>query len=215
MNKRGKTKRYSINYELVYGKKIKSRPRMKLRKPKLMMNGHTNEMFTPDYAINPLLPYLDKSKVIWDCAYGEGHLAKHFRDLGFKVIGNTKLDFINDDYNFIECDIIITNPPYSIKDKFLERCYYWNKPFALLMPLTALEGQKRGKLYKENGIQLLIPNRRINFITPNKGKSSWFQTAWFCYRLDLPQDLMFVELKTGGVFTQAPQDKTEVQPPNK
>ncbi len=63
------------------------------------------------------------------------------------------------------------------------------------MPLTTLEGKKRGELYRQYGIQLLIPNKRINFITPSgEGSGSWFQTAWFTWKLNLPKDLMFVDL---------------------
>lgn len=167
--------------------------KLQSKKPVLLNNGHTDEIYTPSYAINPLLPYLDKTKVIWDCAYGTGKLAEHFMSKGFSVVGNENQDFL--DCDIPECDYIITNPPYSKKEEFIKRCYQINKPFALLMPLTALEGQKRGKMYKDNGIQIIIPNKRINFITPNGGKSSWFATAWFCYKLNLPKDLMFVELK--------------------
>ena len=63
-----------------------------------------------------------------------------------------------------------------------------------MLPLTTLEGIKRGKMFRENHIQIIIPNRRINFEIPSGKKSSWFATAWFCYKFNLPQDLMFVEL---------------------
>jgi len=164
---------------------------VKTKKPILLMNGHTDEIYTPDYAINPLLPYLKKKWIIWDSAFGSGKLAEHFTKKGFKVVGEDSLNFFDEN---LECDVIITNPPYSKKEEFIERCYHLNKPFALLMPLTALEGKKRGELYRRNGIQLIIPNKRINFITPNGGKSSWFATAWFCYGLNLPKDLLFIEL---------------------
>ena len=170
---------------------------MKTKKPILMNQGHTNEIYTPEYAINPLIPFLNKYKIIWDCAYGKGHLAKAFNKKGFKCIGREELDFLNDgEYSeeWNKSEIMITNPPYSIKDKFLEKAYSLGKPFAFLMPLTALEGIKRGDLYNKFGIQLIIPNRRIDFITPNGGKSAWFQVAWFCYKLNLPKDLMFIKL---------------------
>ncbi len=166
---------------------------MVTKKPKLLMGGHTDEMFTPDYALNPLIPYLKKKWIIWECAYGKGALAKHFSNRGYKTIGNGE-DFLK---TTKKCDVIITNPPYSLKERFLERAYFIKKPFAFLLPLTALEGIKRGAMYKRYGIQLIIPNRRINFITPNGGKSSWFATAWFTYGLNLPKDLMFVELTRG------------------
>lgn len=151
-----------------------------------------DEAFTTKYAIYPLIPYLKKDCKIWECAKGSGELIKHFQEEGFIVEGGD--NFMEDN---IEADVIITNPPYSLKEEFLERAFQIGKPFAFLLPLTALEGIKRGKLFAENGIQLIIPNRRINFMIPSGKKSAWFQTAWFTWKLNLPKDLMFVELNTG------------------
>lgn len=167
---------------------------MTTKKPKLMMNGHTDEIYTPKYALNPLLPYLKDEWKIWECAWGKGAIASHLGFYGYKVVGCEENDFLKDD-DLPNFDVLVTNPPYSKKDKFLKRAYELNKPFAFLMPLTTLEGIKRGDLFKKYGLQLIIPNRRINFITPNKGSSSWFATAWFTWKLNLPKDIMFVELK--------------------
>lgn len=74
--------------------------------------------------------------------------------------------------------MIITNPPYSLKNEFLERCYEYNKSFMLLLPLTALEGKQRNELYKKYGIELIVLDKRINFM---KNKNNvWFNTSWFC-----------------------------------
>ena len=59
---------------------------MSSKKTKLLMNGHTDEIYTPAYALNPLIPYLNKSWVVWECAYGKGALAKHLKIKGFKVV---------------------------------------------------------------------------------------------------------------------------------
>lgn len=167
---------------------------MGTKKLKIQMNGRSDEFGTPKYAINPLLPFLNKKDIIWECAWGKGSLAKHLEEKGFKVVGDSR-DFINGE-KINDCDILITNPPYSLKDEFLAIAFALKKPFAFLMPLTALEGLKRGKLFMEHGIQLIIPNRRINFETPSgKGGGAWFQTAWFCWKMNLPKDLNFVELK--------------------
>ncbi len=174
---------------------------MKTKKPKLMMQGHTDEIFTPEYAIKPILPFLKKDQMIWECAWGGGSLAKHFNKFGFNVVGLPDYDFLKEKSETIaKFDIIITNPPYSKKDEFLKKAFEIGKPFAFLLPLTALEGIKRGGLYNKYGIQLIVPNRRINFIMPNKQGGAWFQTAWFCYKMNLPNDLNFVELirDTGG-----------------
>ena len=162
-----------------------------MKKLKIQMGGRTDEFFTPKYALNPLLPYLKKEWKIWECAWGTGALAKHLKEKGFNVL-DEDVDFLDFD---LDCDVLITNPPYSKKLEFLRRAFEIGKPFAFLMPLTTLEGIKRGKLFGDNGIQLIIPNRRINFITPSgKGSGAWFQTAWFCWKLNLPKELNFVEL---------------------
>jgi len=164
---------------------------MNTKKPKLMMNGHTDEIYTPTYALNPLIPYLKKDWIIWECAYGSGSLAKGLKDKGFEVIGKGE-NFFKTEKN---CDCIITNPPYSLKGQFIKRAFELKKPFAFLLPLTTLEGKFRGKIFRENKIQIIIPNSRINFITPNGGKSSWFATAWFCGNMNLENDLNFVILR--------------------
>jgi len=172
---------------------------MKSKKPKLMMGGHTDEIYTPKEAVMYLIPFLNKEDLIWDCAFGTGKLKEYFEEEGFKVIGNKDIDFLKDGQHTKEfgmMDLIITNPPYSIKDKFLEKALKLGFPFAFLMPITALGGQKRIKLFHQFGIQLVIPDKRINYITPNHGKSAWFHSVWFCHRMNLPRDLNFVKLPT-------------------
>ncbi len=155
-----------------------------------------DECYTPEYAINPLLPYLEKDMVIWDCAFGTGRLAEHFNKHGFKVVGDYR-DFITG-LEVGGIDIIITNPPYSLKDQFLKRAFEIGKPFAFLLPLTTLEGIKRSEMFRDKNIQMLIPNRRINFEIPSGKKSAWFATAWFCWKMNLPNQLNFVEIKNGN-----------------
>ena len=156
-----------------------------------------NDFQTPAYAIKPLLSLIKKNHVIWECSVGEGNLTNAFTDNGYVVFSSDikknkfgpAVDFLDNstvDARVFTC--IVTNPPYlprGIKDKFLEQCYWWyenyNKPFALLMPLSALEGKKRQAMYKRYGLHLILMNKRINYITPNKreGTTSWFASAWF------------------------------------
>lgn len=157
--------------------------------------GHSDEFMTPHYAVDILTPYLNPEWVIIECAWGKGDMAKALKERGFQVIGYKAFNFFKDTPTD-SYDIIVTNPPYSSKNLFLQRAYEIEKPFAFLLPLTALEGKFRGSLYRKYGIQLIIPNKRINFITPSgKGSGAWFQVAWFCWGLDLPQQLNFVEAR--------------------
>ena len=153
-----------------------------------------DELYTPREAIDPILKYLDKNKIYWECTdFGDSNITKVLKENGFKVISTNKeqLDFLVDEANF-EFDVIITNPPYSLKNEFLKKCYEYKKPFLLLLPITALEGKQRSKLYKENGLEIIVLDKRINFMK-NK-KNVWFNTSWFCNKV-CKKELNFEKLE--------------------
>ena len=158
--------------------------------------GAPDDFQTPPEALAPLLPYLRKDWVIWEPAQGKGYLTNALRALGYDVIGSdiiTGQDFLvwKPDRDF---DVIVTNPPYSLRYEFIKRAYEFGKPWAMLMTLTTLEG-KRQELFRRYGIELLLLDKRINFETPTgKGSGSWFPVAWFCWKL-LPQPIIFGEVR--------------------
>jgi hypothetical protein len=72
-------------------------------------------------------------------------------------------DFIEGQFRL--CDYIITNPPFSIKDKVIQKVYEYGLKSVLVMPLDALGGVKRHSMYKEYGYpSVYIPSRRISYI---------------------------------------------------
>ena len=157
-----------------------------------MQKAKFDEIYTPVYAIIPLLQYIPKNITVWECCdYGKSEITRVLREHGCKVISSGKEE------NFFEYkpkedfDMIITNPPYSLKDDFLQKCYEWNKPFCLLLPITALEGKKRGEMFRKYGIEVLVLDGRVQFMEKN---GNWFNTSWFCYKT-LPSKLIFKELK--------------------
>lgn len=96
-------------------------------KQALVKSSINDEIYTPDYAIYPILKYLNKSWIYWECTdYGNSNITKVLKDNGFKVISTNKedFDFLVDNATF-EFDCIITNPPYSLKDDFLKRAYIY------------------------------------------------------------------------------------------
>ena len=171
--------------------------KMQSKKQPPMRIGGPDDYQTPPYAIYPLLPYINKNWIIWESAQGEGNLFREFKKLGYTVFGTDIIegkDFLSYNPPF-HYDFIITNPPYSIKQDFLRRCYELKKPFALLLPLTTFETAKRQELFKKYGLQVLFFDKRINFKTPNgNGSGSWFSTAWFTWGLNLPSDMVFTKL---------------------
>jgi hypothetical protein len=154
-----------------------------MNKIHLMGKNHWDDYDTPKYAFDMLLEYIPKGSIIFECAVGKGKLKRIMEDAGFIVVSSK--DFFND--NNYKYDIVITNPPFSLKDEFIKKCYELNKPFALLLPITAIEGKVRQALYKKYGIEILLPNNRIQYM--NK-KGVWFYSAWFCWKL-LPKQIVF------------------------
>jgi hypothetical protein len=160
-----------------------------------LKQGSSNDFQTPERALKPLLPFLNKDWLIWECACGRNNLVNGLNEEGFLTQGTDILsghDFLS--WKPEKFDCIITNPPFSLKDKFLERAYELGKPFAFLLPLTTFEGKVRQALFKMYGLQVIFFNKRINFETPSgKQGGSWFMTAWFTNGLNLPKEMNFVD----------------------
>lgn len=158
-----------------------------------------NELYTPYYAVDPIIKYLPKDKVIW-CPFDKEWSAFSvlLKEYGYEVITshiNEGKDFFT--YEPEKWDIIVSNPPFSIKDKILKRLYSFNKSFAVLLPLNFLQGKTRYEYFKQ-GVQLLTFDARINFHKQDSMdvtvKGSPFATAYFCRDL-LPKDLIVEKLE--------------------
>jgi hypothetical protein len=161
-------------------------------------NDRHDHFDTPSYAVTPLLPYINPKWTVWEPTdtTGKSRITKVLQKHGCRVIStsNDKLDFLRTKPTF-HYDCIVTNPPYSNKNDFISRCTELfesnHKPWAMLLPLSALEGIERGKIFRTMGIdfRLLVFDRRVEFT----GGSVWFNTSWFCGGL-LPNQLIFAEL---------------------
>jgi hypothetical protein len=159
----------------------------------------SDEYYTPKLAVSPLLPYLaDKKYTIW-CPFDDetSEYVQCFKEQEHNVIAT----HIDSGQNFFtyepeeEYDIIISNPPFSLKDDILKRLNELNKPYAILLPLPTLQGQKRFP-YLENS-QALIFDKRINFYTDTAhtqmAKGVAFASIYICKNF-LPKDLIFTKL---------------------
>src|SRR5262245_55307744 len=132
-----------------------------------LKTGSPDDFQTPPEALRPLFPYLKRNWLIWEPACGKGYLVRELKRRGYKTIASDILsgqDFLLEER---KCDAIITNPPFKYKQEFLERCYHLGRPFAPLLPLTTFETAKRQRLFRENGVEVIFFDKRINFERPN------------------------------------------------
>jgi len=98
----------------------------------------------------------------------------------------------------MECDYIISNPPYSKKTEVLERLFELNIPFAMLIGVVGLfESQKRFEMFRDNDFEIMYMNRRVDYfksfdeIKPSKNPP--FSSVYICKDV-LPQQIVFEEI---------------------
>lgn len=148
---------------------------------------------TPKYVWEDIAPYVNKELVIYEPFYCSGESGKFLNEIGFKNVIHEDVDFFTNSFKF---DMIISNPPYSNLKKILMRVVTIDKPFMLLMPITLLSKQYFKKVFAGKKVQLLIPKKRIHFSNiecKSTGTSkSYFDTCFFCYGIDLPNDITFL-----------------------
>lgn len=108
---------------------------------------------------------------------------KVLSEAGYRVITSHIDDGM--DYFTYEPDnwtVMVSNPPFSKKDEVLERAYSLGKPFALLLPINAIQGRRRFDIY-QNRLQLLCFDQRIGYISPSMicpSEATPFASAYFC-----------------------------------
>ncbi|EAE0845938.1 sugar-phosphate nucleotidyltransferase [Listeria monocytogenes] len=86
------------------------------------------------------------------------------------------------------CDLMISNPPFSEQNRIIEHSFQLIdekkiKSFALLLPLSTLETEKRASIFEQyrDKIAILIFKKRIKFL----GHKTSFNRGccWVCYNI--------------------------------
>lgn len=131
---------------------------------------------TPAEVTISLLKFLNlpKDVVIWEPACGENDMVNVMSEAGYEVSG-TDLKYGDDFLNvpLINCDWIITNPPFSLAEKFIERCIHHKKPFALLLKSQFWHSKRRKYIFDNFTPNYILPlTWRPNFLFKKREKAS-------------------------------------------
>ena len=170
-------------------------------------NSGNDEFYTPFYAIEPLLKYIPAGKSIW-CPFDtdESLIVKAFKDKGFKVSAT----HIQDGHDFFttepQGEIIISNPPYSLKGEVFQRLFDLGLPFAMLVGVVGLfESQKRFNMFKENDFEIMWMNKRIayfkSYTEQKPSLNPPFSSIWLTKGI----------LPKGNVFETVPKETYAIQ----
>ncbi len=162
------------------------------------MTTTSDDYQSPPEVIQPLLAHLKKEWTIWEPAAGKGNLVNAFHEIGFKVVASdimTGEDFLTWEPEAWDC--AVTNPPYSIKNEFLERAFHLGKPFAFLLPIDVLGTKKRQELFDKHELEIVCLGGRTKFEPPVGGAASPnFEVAWFTHGLQIGKQITFAERPT-------------------
>lgn len=156
-----------------------------------------DDYMTPKSAWESISHLIPKDKVIWEPFYGDGQSGQILRELGLNVIHNDE-DFFENNRG----DIVVSNPPFTLNQKILERLVALDKPFILIMPSPKLVTQYVRKLFQnsKDPLQIVIPRKRIQFVklvdgeVPEDYKSKCnFDCFYYCWKMSLPRDVTWLE----------------------
>lgn len=153
---------------------------------------------TDPQALEMLLEYESFSPVVWENAVGGGHLADVLKRHGYKVKCSDIVDRGYPDTHVLdflqfepkkELDLdIITNPPYSAAQKFVEKslqCVSEGHKVAMFLKLQFLEGKSRRILFDFNPPKYVYVSSSRLLCAPNgvfeDSKSSAVCYAWFVW----------------------------------
>ncbi|MCM1260534.1 MAG: hypothetical protein NC222_06225 [Staphylococcus sp.] len=66
-------------------------------------------------------------------------------------------------------DVLLSNPPYDNKSKFMERADSFGKPWALFLPLNISADSILNRMFGDcSELTILMPNKRTRFFNKNK-----------------------------------------------
>ena len=148
---------------------------------------------TPKCAWDNIKHLIPKDKVIWEAFYGDGKSGTYLEELGFEVI-HEPVDFFENDLG----EIIVSNGPYSLSKEIMDRLLVLDKPFILIFPASKICTSYFRK-WKDKGIQIIIPRKRIHFEKQIDGKKpeGWknacnFDCFYYCYKIGLDSDIVWL-----------------------
>jgi hypothetical protein len=135
--------------------------------------------------------FIPNNKIIWAPFYCDGKQKEYFEEMGFNII--------HEDRDFFtytpEYDILIDNPPFSKMKEICNKLKELDKPFILIAFSKVLLMKWFQVLFKEQ-LQIIIPFTRITFshiTNSKKGYTPPFGTYYFCYKMNLLKDLIWLD----------------------
>lgn len=166
-----------------------------LEKYEAAKESDTDHVATPRWVVEDIynLIHIENYKSIW---FPFNNYDSEFKlkadELKLMYKATHKFDDLGNDFFKTdppnECDLMISNPPFSLQNEIIERSFKLIengllKAFCLLLPLSTLETPTRANIYEKHAdkLSIIIFKKRIKFL----GCKGSFNKAccWVCYNI--------------------------------
>lgn len=181
---------------------------------------NTDEWYTTKESVSLIVPYLiggGYKKILCPFDKSSSNFVKVLSDRGFDVTFShieTGTDFFN--ITDLKCyDAIVSNPPFSKRQRILERLFRSGVPFAMIMNFNGLfDSKARWELFRDNPFELLIPCGRMHFFNEEcEGNSPNFQSIYVCRGM-CKRQIEFCQTGQMSIFDTRESPLTETRKEN-
>jgi hypothetical protein len=143
---------------------------------------------TPEWVTHAVVPHLGTNLHVWEPPAGSGKMVRALANAGYTVEASD----ITEGRDFLQtpailnCDAIVTNPPYSLAREFIEHAIEAIQPsrgkVAMLLRTDYHHAQGRQHLFGKCPIfaKKLVLTRRIKWFD-NPGAAPSFNHAWYIW----------------------------------
>ncbi len=136
------------------------------RSLRAVTHGDFDNTTTPEYTINQIGEYITEKSVVWcPCDTIESGYVKVLKALGHTVIHSDVAlgyDFLTSEPDE-HYDIIVTTPPFSNFNQFIERAVQLDKPFILTSRTQWLGDEGASSIVNDNDIRIKLPTTRVDY----------------------------------------------------
>ena len=168
---------------------------------------------TPRNVAETIVSYVPAGMTVFDPCDGKGGTSTPLRDAGFTVLcrdkypqdGSEPCDFYEDTMTE-PFDVIVCNPPYDQKEKWIAKCEEYGKPFMLLLPLDSL---KTKYMHERNFQLLIVPPAK--YMKEDGTEKCMYAAAWYIF--GLPRIDFNVNSLNVGVTWMPPPDMDDSDVP--
>jgi len=159
---------------------------------------------TPPEVTIALMDFLKlKPCIIWECACGDGAMAKVLREYGHTVIETdikTGTDYLKTEG---KADAIITNPPFNLSAEFIEKALNEADIVAMVLKSQYWHAKKRFDLFTKNPPAYILPlTWRPDFMNGERGGSPTMEVHWTVW-IKGNTDCKYIPLQKPNGFEKA------------